>query len=284
MTAVILDGKALSEKIIAEVAEKVKRQKSPIGLAVIMIGNDPASDIYVRKKEEACKRTGIRSRTIRLPETTTQKEIIEVIDSLNADDSVTGMIVQLPLPKHFYVPDVIREIDPKKDVDGFHAYNLGKMFLSKEFEHLPPATPAGIIRLLDEYGINVEGMNAVVVGHSNIVGKPISVMLLNRNATVTTCHIYTKNLAEHTKKADLLIVAVGKPKLITRDMVKKGAIVIDVGTNRMPDGKLVGDVDFENVSKITSFITPVPGGIGPMTVAKLIENTLRAKERQEETP
>jgi 5,10-methylene-tetrahydrofolate dehydrogenase/Methenyl tetrahydrofolate cyclohydrolase len=196
---------------------------------------------------------------------------------------VTGFIVQLPLPRHIREPLVIRAIDPKKDVDGFHAYNLGKMFLSKDFEDLPPATPAGIIRLLDEYGIDPSGKEAVVVGRSNIVGKPISTMLLNRSATVTTCHSRTADLAVHTRRADILVVAVGKAHLITAEMVKPGAVVIDAGMNRLESGKLVGDVEFETVAEVAAHITPVPGGVGPMTVASLIANTVRAAERRQET-
>ncbi|MFA7682025.1 MAG: bifunctional 5,10-methylenetetrahydrofolate dehydrogenase/5,10-methenyltetrahydrofolate cyclohydrolase, partial [Candidatus Peribacteraceae bacterium] len=206
------------------------------------------------------------------------------VDELNADADVSGFIVQLPLPAHLekYVPQVIRAIDPHKDVDGFHAYNLGKMFLSKEFEHLPPATPSGIIALLEHYAIPVEGKHAVIVGRSNTVGKPIAIMLLNRSATVTVCHRHTQDLPFFTKQADILIVAVGKHNLITADMVKPGAVVIDVGMNRTEEG-LKGDVDFEAVKEIASAITPVPGGVGPMTVASLIQNCVRAKERQMQT-
>jgi len=274
----ILDGKALSEQLIDSVKEKASRLKPK--LAVIMVGDDPASLAYVRNKKRACETAGIDYEELKFPITVTQDEILKSIEKLNNDSSVNGFIVQMPLPSHIYVPEVIRAIDPKKDVDGFQAYNIGKMFLSPEFEDLPPATPLGIVKLLDHYSIPIQGQEVVVVGHSNIVGKPISVMMLNRNATVTTCHIHTKNLAEHTKRADILIVAVGKPNLITADMVKKGVVVVDVGINKKADGKLCGDVDFEGVSKKASYITPVPGGIGPMTVAALILNTIRATERQ----
>jgi methylenetetrahydrofolate dehydrogenase (NADP+) / methenyltetrahydrofolate cyclohydrolase len=246
------------------------------------VGDDPASLTYVRNKKRACETAGIIYGELKFPTTVTQDELLKAIDGLNKDDSVNGFIVQMPLPSHIYVPEVIRAIDPKKDVDGFQAYNIGKMFLSPEFEDLPPATPLGIVKLLDHYNIPIQGQEVVVVGHSNIVGKPISVMMLNRNATVTTCHIHTKNLAEHTKRADILIVAVGKPNLITADMVKDGVVVVDVGMNKKADGKLCGDVDFEGVSKKASYITPVPGGVGPMTVAALILNTIRATERQRE--
>jgi methylenetetrahydrofolate dehydrogenase (NADP+) / methenyltetrahydrofolate cyclohydrolase len=274
----ILDGKALSEELIDSVKDKALKLKPT--LAVIMVGEDPASLTYVRNKKRACEKVGIKYIEYNYPATVTQKELLKKIQDINEDKMINGLIVQLPLPDHIYVPEVIRAIDPKKDVDGFHAYNIGKMFLSPEFEDLPPATPLGIVKLLDHYNIPIEGKEVVVVGHSNIVGKPISIMMLNRNATVTTCHIYTKNLSAHTKRADILIVAVGKEKLITADMVKKGAVVIDVGTNRRKDGTLCGDVDFEPVSKKASYITPVPGGIGPMTVAALILNTVRATERQ----
>lgn len=277
----ILDGKALSEELIDSVKEKASKLHPT--LAVILVGKNPASMAYVRNKKRACERSGIEYRQYDYPDSITQESLLQKIQELNEDDSVNGLIVQLPLPEQIYVPDVIRAVDPAKDVDGFHAYNIGKMFLSPEFEDLPPATPLGIVKLLDHYDIPIQGREVVVVGHSNIVGKPISMMMLNRNATVTTCHIYTKDLAAHTRQADILIVAVGKEKLITADMVRKGVIVVDVGMNRNAEGKLCGDVDFEEVSKKASFITPVPGGVGPMTVAALILNTVRATERQKKT-
>jgi methylenetetrahydrofolate dehydrogenase (NADP+)/methenyltetrahydrofolate cyclohydrolase len=276
----ILDGKALSEELIDSV--KGKALKLAPTLAVIMVGDNPASLAYIRNKKKACERAGIKYIQYDFPVTITQKQLLKKIEDVNKDPTINGLIVQLPLPDHIYVPEVIRAVDPKKDVDGFHAYNIGKMFLSPEFEDLPPATPLGIVKLLDHYNIPIRGREVVVVGHSNIVGKPISMMMLNRNATVTTCHIYTKDLSAHTKKADILIVAVGKEKLITADMVKKGAVVVDVGMNRNEEGKLCGDVDFPEVSKKASYITPVPGGVGPMTVAALILNTVRATERQNE--
>lgn len=274
----LLDGKALSLQLIDSVKEKAAQLKPT--LAVILAGENPASLTYVKNKKKACEQAGIEYKEFRFPSTISQEEILNKIEQLNQDSTINGLIVQLPLPEQIYVPEVIRAIDPTKDVDGFHAYNLGKMFLSTEFEDLPPATPYGIIKLLDHYGIVIQGKEVVVVGHSNIVGKPISMMLLNRNATVTTCHIHTQNLSEHTKRADILIVAVGKQKLITADMVKEGVIVVDVGINRREDGTLCGDVDFEIVSQKTSFISPVPGGVGPMTVAGLILNTVHAAERQ----
>lgn len=274
----LLDGKLLSEELLESL--KAKAQALNPCLTVISVGEDPASKVYIRQKKLACEKVGIRYQEISLDDSIQQEDLIAKIEELNNDINVTGLIVQLPVPENLYVPEIIRAIDPKKDVDGFHAYNLGKMFLSPEFEDLPPATPAGIIRILDAYDIDLEGKEVVVVGHSNIVGKPISTMLLNRNATVTTCHIHTKNLEYHTKKADLIVVAVGKAHLITHQMVKDGVIVIDVGINRLENGKLVGDVDFKNVSKKASFITPVPGGVGPMTVASLIANVVRAAERQ----
>ena len=274
----ILDGKALSEKLIDSVKGKVSKLKPK--LAVIMVGDDPASLAYIRNKKRACERAGIEYEEHKFPTSITHNKLLKEIDKLNKDDSVNGFIVQIPLPEHIYLPEVIRAINPKKDVDGFNAYNIGKMFLSPEFEDLPPATPLGIVKLLDHYNIPIQGQEVVVVGHSNIVGKPISIMMLNRNATVTTCHIHTKDLASHTRRADILIVAVGKPNLITADMVKEGVVVVDVGMNKTRDGKLCGDVDFANVSKKASYITPVPGGVGPMTVAALILNTVRATERQ----
>lgn len=273
-----MDGKALAEKILLECKEKSEKLSPTI--AVLVVGDNPASAVYVRNKERSCEKAGIRSLTIHLPHETTQNELLEKIHTLNTDDEITGFIVQLPLPDHFYVPDVIRAIDPAKDIDGFHAYNLGKMFLSPEFEDLPPATPAGIVRMLDEYKVDVKGKEVVVVGHSNIVGKPISTMLLNRDATVTTCHKFTKDLALHTSRADIIIVAAGVPGLITGDMVKKGVVVVDVGINRLETGELVGDVLFDEVKEKASYISPVPGGVGPMTVASLIANTIHAAERK----
>lgn len=274
----ILDGKALSKKLIESVKDKVEKLKPT--LAVVLVGENPASLTYVKHKRKACDKAGIEYLEYRFPDSLSQEELIDQVEKLNNDKDVNGILVQLPLPPHIEVPLVIRAIDPAKDVDGFHAYNVGKMFLNPDFEDLPPATPLGITKLLDHYDIQIQGKEVVVVGHSNIVGKPISTMLLNRNATVTTCHIFTEDLASHTKRADILVVAVGKEKLITEDMVKEGVIVVDVGINRNAERKLCGDVDFEPVSQKASYITPVPGGVGPMTVAALILNIVRATERQ----
>lgn len=281
MTAKILDGKALSEKILATAREKVAKMSVKPKLVVVQVGNDPASAVYIRKKREAATSTGFLFEEVGFDEQVSQNELLAKIHALNGDQTVHGILVQLPIPRHLSVPLITRAIDPAKDVDGFCAYNLGKVFLSRDYEDLPPATPLGVIKLLDEYKIDVQGLNAVVVGHSNIVGKPLAVMLLNRNATVTVCHIHTRDLASYTRQADLLAVGVGKPKLITADMVKDGAIVVDIGMNRDENGKLCGDVDYAPVAAKASFITPVPGGVGPMTVASLILNTLRAKEKQE---
>ncbi|MBU1018788.1 MAG: bifunctional 5,10-methylenetetrahydrofolate dehydrogenase/5,10-methenyltetrahydrofolate cyclohydrolase [Patescibacteria group bacterium] len=276
----LLDGKLVSKSLLEEIKGEVRDLPKPPKLVVVLVGEDPASQTYVKMKKRACQEVGIEWEQINLkPSEVTTKSLIEKIDELNERKDVNGILVQLPLPEHVYVPEVIKAIDPYKDVDGFHAYNIGKMFLSSEFEDMAPCTPKGVIRMLDHYGIDVRGMDATVVGHSNIVGKPMSAMLLNRGATVTTCHIDTKDLKSHTIGADLLVVAVGKPGLITADMVKEGIIVVDVGTTRTDDG-LRGDVDFDEVSKKASYITPVPGGVGPMTVACLMLNTLNAFKKQ----
>ncbi len=282
MTARILSGREAADHLLAGLKLRVKALDPK--LVVVQVGNDPASASYVKQKMKSCEAVGMRSEHRHLPENTAAEELFAVIDELNRDADVTGFIVQLPLPGHLepLVPQVIRAIDPKKDVDGFGAYNLGKMYLSKEFEHLPPATPSGIIALLEYFKIDVAGRHAVVVGRSNNVGKAIAVMLINRDATVTVCHSRTRDLGSFTRQADLLIAAVGKPGLITADMVKEGVVVIDVGMNRTEAG-LCGDVDFERVKEKASAITPVPGGVGPMTVAGLIRNCVRAKERQTET-
>ena len=279
MSTLFLDGRTASQALLESLKPKVKELDPK--LVIVQVGEDPASASYIRQKEKSCEKVGMRSEHKHLPAETSFDELMKIIEELNADDDVTGFIVQLPLPDHLKenVPQVIRAIDPKKDVDGFGAYNLGKMFLSKEFEHLPPATPSGIIALLEHYKIDVAGKNAVVLGRSNIVGKPLAVMLLNRNATVTVCHSRTDDITKYTQAADILVAAVGKPKMVTADMVKEGAVVIDVGMSRTDEG-LVGDVDFEAVKEKASAITPVPGGVGPMTVASLIRNCVRAKERQ----
>lgn len=279
---VLLDGRKVSKEILLKLEKEVNRMKldhiSP-KLAVILVGKDPASLSYISQKQKACSETGIEWEQFDYEEDVTTDELIEKIQELNEENSIHGILVQLPLPKHIYTPDVFKAINPMKDVDGLTAYNLGKMFLSTDFEDLVPCTPLGVIRLLEYYEVPIKGKEAVIVGHSNIVGKPLSTMLLNRNATVTTCHIHSQDLSFHTRRADILCIAVGKPNLITEDMVKEGACVIDIGINRLKNGRLCGDVDFQNVSKKVSFITPVPGGPGPMTVACLMENTVRASKR-----
>jgi len=277
----ILDGRKVSKEILLDLQSEVNKlhlDHIHPKLAVILVGTDPASLAYIRQKQKACNLTGVEWEQFDYPTDVSTETLIEKIEELNNDGDVHGILVQLPLPKQVYTPNVIRAIMPKKDVDGFTAYNLGKMLISNEFEDLAPCTPLGVIRLLEHYKIPIKGQEVVVVGHSNIVGKPLATMMLNRNATITVCHIHTKDLAMHTKKADILCVAVGKPGLITEDMVKDGAIVVDIGITKTDDG-LVGDVDFEAVKEKTSYITPVPGGAGPMTVACLLENTVAAAKR-----
>lgn len=279
----LIDGKKIANEIYENLAKEVSelKEKHTLApkLAVIMVGDNPASLSYIKQKRKACEKTGIEWVQFDYDESLTQAELLDKIEELNQDYSIHGILVQLPLPEHFEVPKVIRAIDPHKDVDGFTAYNLGKMFLDTAFEDLPPCTPAGVIKMLEYYDIDSEGMDATIVGASNIVGKPLATMLLNRGATPTICHIKTKDLKKHTLNADLLCVAVGKAGLITEDMVKEGAVVIDIGVNRTDEGKLVGDCDFETIEKKASYITPVPGGAGPMTVACLMENTVRAAKR-----
>jgi len=279
MPALLLDGRKAASELLASLKAKVTELDPK--LTIVQVGNDPASASYITQKVKSCEEVGMRYEHRHLPEETTFKDLLNLIRELNVDADVAGFIVQMPLPKHLEkkVPELIREIDPKKDIDGFGAYNLGKTFLSVQFEHLPPATPAGVIALLEYYKIFIAGKRTVIVGRSNTVGKPLAVMLLNRDATVTICHSKTKNLPDITKQADILIAAVGKPKFVKAEMVKKGAVVIDVGITKTPEG-LVGDIDFEAVKEVASAITPVPGGVGPMTVASLIRNCVRAKERQ----
>lgn len=280
----LLDGKKLSQEFYSSLKKNVAELKSKNivpKLVIILVGDDPASLSYIGSKTRACEQVGVESETIKLEPSEVSTEIlIKKIQELNADNSVTGILVQLPLPEGVYVPDVLKAIDPQKDVDGFTAYNLGKMFLSTEFEDLAPCTPQGILRLLEKHNVEIEGAEVVVVGRSNVVGKPVAVMLLNRGATVTVCHSKTKDLAAHTVRADILVVAVGKADLVNADMVKDDAVVVDVGINRGEDGKLRGDVDFDAVSKKSSYISPVPGGCGPMTVACLLENVVRAARKQ----
>lgn len=266
----ILDGKKLSAKILDGLCEKIsKREKKP-GLAVILVGTDSASELYVGMKEKAANKLGINSLVIKFPENIDEKTLLSKIDELNKDETINGILVQLPLPSHICEKTVIQSICPKKDVDGFTPENIGKISIGVE-PYAYPCTPKGILKLLDEYKIDIEGKHAVVVGRSNIVGKPVAQMLLNRNATVTICHSKTKNLSEIIKTADIVVSAVGKNKTIRKEMIKSGAVVVDVGTSRV-NGKLSGDVDFENVFASASFITPVPGGVGPMTIACLMEN------------
>ena len=268
----IIDGKSLSEKILNNLKTEIEQKNYKPTLAVILVGNNPASEVYVSVKEKACNKLGIKSILIKLDQNITEQELLNEISKLNSDKDVDGILVQLPLPEHIDNNKIINAISPDKDVDGFTLYNTG-CILSGQNPYCYPCTPKGIIRLLDEYNIEIEGKNVVIIGRSNIVGKPVAQMLLNRNATVTICHSKTQNLQEHTKKADILIAAVGKPYFVTSDMVKENAVVIDVGISRV-DGKLKGDVNFEDVSKIASYITPVPKGVGPMTISSLMENTL----------
>lgn len=282
MSALLLSGRPVADALLERLKPEVKKLDPK--LVVVQVGEDPASASYINQKLKSCTAIGMRHEHMHLKDSTTLPELMKLIDDLNKDANVTGFIVQLPLPKQLqpHVPDVIRAIDPKKDIDGFGAYNIGKMFLSVEFEHLPPATPSGVIEMLSYYKIPIEGKHVVVVGRSNIVGKPLAVMLLNRGATVTVCHSKTKNLAELTRQADILCAAVGSPKMITKDMVKPGVVIIDIGVSRV-DGKLCGDADFENLQETASAITPVPGGVGPLTVASLIRNCVTAKKRQGES-
>ena len=275
----ILDGKAVSLKVKESVkvrADELKKFGVEPTLAVVLVGEDKASQTYVRAKEKACNEYGIKSVAHRLSENTTQNELLALINVLNLDDSIHGILVQLPLPKHIDTNVVLAAIDPRKDVDGFHAVNVGK--LVSGLEGFVPCTPLGVMEILKEYGIDVAGLNAVVIGRSNIVGKPMANLLLNASATVTVTHSKTKNLKEICKNADLIVAAIGKPFFLKADMVKDGAVVVDVGINRLDDGRLVGDVDFDDVAPKCSYITPVPGGVGPMTIAMLLNNTILAAQ------
>ena len=279
MAAQMLDGKVMSAELREELALRVQRLKEKgvtPGLAVILVGDDPASQIYVKNKELGCQQVGIHSVTIRLPETASQAELEAQIDKLNADASIHGILVQLPLPQGLDEAAALARILPEKDVDGFHLLNAGKLFTGQQ--GVVACTPKGAMEMLHRTGIDLSGKEAVVVGRSNIVGKPMAMLLLQENATVTICHSRTANLAEHTRRADVLVAAVGKPRFITADMVKPGAIVIDVGINRV-DGKVVGDVDFDAVREVAAWITPVPGGVGRMTITMLLANTIEAAER-----
>lgn len=273
----ILDGKALSDQIkirLKKESEALVEKGITPGLAVILVGDDAASQTYVKMKEKACDITGIYSIIHKMPSSISQEKILETIAMINTNPNIDGVLVQLPLPKHIDTTKIIEAIEPRKDVDGFHPFNVGRLVAG--LESFVPCTPLGVMRLLSHYAIDPKGLNACVVGASNIVGKPMMNLLLNAGATVDICHIFTKDLKEHTKKADLLIVGVGKQNLITEDMVKEGAIVVDIGINKTAEGRIVGDVDFENVAPKCSYITSVPGGVGPMTIAMLLENTVKA--------
>ena len=275
-----IDGKLISEQVRADIAAETEAfaEKNGIrpGLAVIIVGSDPASCVYVRNKEKGCEQVGFYSEKYELPEETTMEELLALVDRLNHDDKIHGILVQSPLPKHLNEEEVVLAIDPKKDVDAFHPYNVGKIMIGN-YAFLP-CTPAGVMELIRRSGIEVSGKECVVVGRSNIVGKPMAMLLLQANGTVTVCHSRTKDLAAVCRRADILVCAIGKPKFFTADMVKPGAVVIDVGINRGEDGKLCGDVDFEAVEPIASYITPVPGGVGPMTITMLLRNTLTAAQ------
>ncbi|MBP1537117.1 MAG: bifunctional methylenetetrahydrofolate dehydrogenase/methenyltetrahydrofolate cyclohydrolase FolD [Ruminococcus sp.] len=273
----IIDGKAVSAQVKEDIrieTEKLKAQGIEIGLAVVIVGNDPASQVYVRNKEKACEAVGFNSYKYALPEETTEQELLALVDKLNNDDKVDGILVQLPLPKHLDDKMIINNIRPDKDVDAFHPVNVGKIMIG-DYSFLP-CTPAGVMELIKSTGTQIEGKECVVIGRSNIVGKPQAMLLLHQSGTVTICHSKTKDLKAVASRADILVAAVGKPKIITADYVKEGAIVIDVGMDRDENGKLCGDVDFENVKDKASYITPVPGGVGPMTIAMLMKNTLTA--------
>ena len=280
---ILLDGKALSEKIKeevkVEVAELVEDKQITPGLAVILVGNDPASATYVASKAKSCKNAGIYSVVHEMPDTITQEELLETIAMMNKNPKLDGILVQLPLPKHIDTTTVLEAIDPLKDVDGFHPYNVGRMV--SNLDAFLPASPFGVMRIFEEYGIELSGKNVVVIGSSDIVGKPMASLLINAKATVTVCNSRTKDLKAHTLAADIVVIAVGVPYLLKEDMVKDGAIVIDVGINRLENGKLVGDADFEGLKNKCSHLTPVPGGVGPMTIGMLLKNTIKAAKLRE---
>lgn len=278
MAAQIIDGKAVSAAVKEQVRQEIERDGLEIGLAVVIVGDDPASRVYVNNKKKACELCGIKSFEYALPDDTTEEELLELVDSLNENRSINGILVQLPLPKHLNEEKIIERISPLKDVDAFHAINVGKIMIGN-YAFLP-CTPAGCMELIHSTGIDVSGKECVVIGRSNIVGKPMAMLLLHENGTVTVCHSRTKNLAEVCRRADILVAAVGKANFVTADMVKPGAVVIDVGINRLENGKLCGDVKFDEVSETAGYITPVPGGVGPMTIAMLMKNTVMAKRIQ----
>ncbi len=278
MSTIVLNGRELSQTLLKEqqiqVEEIVRLKGRPPGLAVVLVGQDQASETYVRNKRGACAKVGIFAPDINLPADTPQKELEAIIDRLNADPSIDGILVQLPLPSGIEKETILYRIDPAKDVDGFHPVNVGKLVIG--LETLAPCTPTGIMTLLDRYHIPVSGKNAVVLGRSLIVGKPMALLLMARDATVTVCHSRTAHLMEETRRADIVVAAMGKPLMVNRDFIKPGAVVIDVGISRNQEGKLVGDVDYAAVAPVASAITPVPGGVGPMTIATLLDNTIRA--------
>lgn len=286
MGAKIIDGKAIAQKMREALRKRVESLVGEgvlPGLAVIIVGENPASKVYVRNKEKACIDAGMSSEVIALPAETTESEVLDRIDRLNRDPNVHGILVQLPLPQHFNSRRVLDAISAEKDVDGFHPCNVGAMLLGNP--GLQPCTPHGVMKMLEHEGIEIRGKHAVIVGASNIVGKPMAIMLLAKGATVTICNSKTKDLAHHTRDADILVVAVGRANLVAGDMIKEGAVVIDVGMNRLEDGRLAGDVDFPSASERAAWITPVPGGVGPMTIAMLLENTVEAagRKRHQET-
>ncbi len=275
----IIDGKAVSAAVKEQVRDEIARDGIKAGLAVVIVGNDPASRVYVNNKKKACEFCGITSFEYALPEETSMKELLELIDTLNSDGKVNGILVQLPLPKQLDEKEVIARISPEKDVDAFHEQNVGKIMIGN-YSFLP-CTPSGCMDLIHSTGVEISGKECVVIGRSNIVGKPMAMLLLHENGTVTICHSRTKNLAEVCRRADILVAAVGRPNFVTADMVKEGAVVIDVGINRLDNGKLCGDVKFDEVSEKAGWITPVPGGVGPMTIATLMKNTLTAAKLQQ---
>ncbi|MFR8403403.1 MAG: bifunctional methylenetetrahydrofolate dehydrogenase/methenyltetrahydrofolate cyclohydrolase FolD [Monoglobus pectinilyticus] len=281
MMAKILSGKIVSARVKDELkkeVEELSQRGKQTGLAVVLVGDDSASKVYVRNKEKACEEVGIYSEVHRLSANTSEEELLKLINELNENDKIDGILVQLPLPKHLDDRVIIDNIKPEKDVDAFHPSNVGKIMIG-DYDFLP-CTPAGIMELIHESGVEVDGKTCVVIGRSNIVGKPMSMLLLHENGTVTTCHSHTKNLAEVTKSADILVAAVGIPKFVKADMVKPGAVVIDVGMDRDENGKLCGDVDFNEVEPVAGAITPVPGGVGPMTIAMLMRNTVTASKKK----
>ncbi len=281
MSANIIDGKAISAAVKESVRDEIARDGLKVGLAVVIVGDDPASRVYVNNKKKACEFCGIKSYEYALPAATTQDELLELVDTLNADGNVDGILVQLPLPEHLDEKAVIERISPNKDVDAFHESNVGRIMIGN-YSFLP-CTPAGCMELIHSTGVEVAGKECVVIGRSNIVGKPMAMLLLHENGTVTVCHSKTRGLAEVCRRADILVAAVGRPNFVTADMVKPGAVVIDVGINRLENGKLCGDVKFDEVSEVAGWITPVPGGVGPMTIAMLMRNTVTAARLRDES-